>query len=217
MEKALAVITFPFIFEVFVNQFFKIVFSSILVFAPFISVFSNCVDDETGWLNEYVATYPDFPIPGVAFKFYSKLLKEPAAFKRAMRLMADRYRDVSIDAVIALDSRGFIFGTALAYELDLPLVLVRKRGKLPGDVISISYELEYGKSTFEIEKNILQPNQKVLIVDDIIATGGTVNAAGKLVESLGAEVVSVACLLELCQLDGRSRIRYPIYALMEVH
>ncbi|MBS0626094.1 MAG: adenine phosphoribosyltransferase [Verrucomicrobia bacterium] len=189
----------------------KIVFSSLLSFVlPLSAVTSN------GWIEDYVNTIPDFPIPGIQFKWYSPLLNDPAAFKKAIHTFAERYRDSEIDAIVGLDSRGFIFGTALAYELDLPLVLVRKAGKLPGEVVKISYELEYGKASFELEKSALKPGQKVLVIDDVIATGGTVKAAGQLVESLGASVTEVASLIELSALNGRSNIPYPVFSLLTI-
>lgn len=188
---------------------FTLLFSSVAV------AYSEPASD-TEWMQDYVATTPDFPLPGIQFKSYSALLKDPAAFKKVIKVFADRYGDGSIDAIAALDARGFIWGTALAYEMDLPLVMVRKAGKLPGDVISVSYELEYGKSTFELERNVLQPQQKVLIIDDLIATGGTVCAAGQLIESLGAQVAEVACFIELVALNGQDRIPYPIFSLIQI-
>ncbi len=191
------------------------IFLSLISLAPFTAFFGSERGD-VEWIQNFVKTTPDFPIPGIQFKSYGPLMKDPAAFKRVIKQFADRYQGGSIDAIVALDARGFLFGSALAYEMNLPLIIVRKAGKLPGDVMTKTYELEYGKSSFEIEKNSLASGQKVLIVDDVVATGGTVCAAGELVESLGASVVEVACLIELLALNGRSRIPYGIFSLMQV-
>ena len=115
-----------------------------------------------------------------------------------------------------MDSRGFIFGSALAYELNLPFVVVRKAGKLPGEVISVPYQLHYGKDRFEMEQGILSPGQQVVIIDDVVATGGTTIAAGKLVEQLGASVFEVACFLEFQFLNARNVIPYPLFSISKV-
>ncbi len=165
---------------------------------------------------DYIKTFPNFPQAGVTFQWYSPLLKDPAAFKRVTQLFATRYRDQEVEAIVALDSRGFIFGSALAYELNIPLVLVRKAGKLPGAVVSAKYDLHYGKDCFEMENDVLLSGQKVIIVDDVIATGGTVKAAGQLVEQVGAQVYEAACLLEFQFLDGRKNIPYPVFSIVKV-
>ncbi|MBS0604392.1 MAG: adenine phosphoribosyltransferase [Verrucomicrobia bacterium] len=175
------------------------------------------VQEGSLWLLDYILTTPDFPKAGIQFKSYGPLLKDPAAFKRMIQEFADRYRSAGIEAIAGLDARGFIFGTALAYELDIPFVMVRKAGKLPGDVEQVSYELEYGKSTLEIDKSILSPGQRVLVMDDLMATGGTAKAACELVEKLGAEVVEVACLIELTPLGGREKVGRPVYSLITIH
>lgn len=168
------------------------------------------------WIFDYVKTTPNFPIPGVQFKSYGPLMNNPEAFKRMIKIFADRYRDSGVEVIAGLDARGFIFGTALAYELNLPFVMVRKAGKLPGDVVTVHYDLEYGKAAFEIDRDSLKPGQKVLIIDDLIATGGTVKAAGQLIEQLQAQVFEVACLIELTGLKGRDKIPYPIFSLLTV-
>jgi len=173
-------------------------------------------EEDTRWIESYIATVPDFPKPGIQFKCYPELLKNPEAFTRAIQTFAKRYRSFELDAIVGLDSRGFIFGTALAYEMKLPFVMVRKAGKLPRKTERIDYELEYGKTSFEIEVESLKKGDRVLIVDDLLATGGTANAAGALVERLGASVVEVACLIELEGLHGRKNLRYPFHALVSI-
>lgn len=168
------------------------------------------------WIHEYIATVPDFPKPGIQFKCYPDLLKNPEAFHRVIKTFADRYRDANLDSIVGLDSRGFIFGTALAYEMNLPFVMVRKAGKLPRKVEKIDYELEYGKTSFEIEIDTIQPGNRVLIMDDLLATGGTANAAAMLIERLGGEVVEVACLIELEGLHGREKLNRPFFALVSI-
>jgi adenine phosphoribosyltransferase len=168
------------------------------------------------WVFDYVKTIPDFPKPGVSFKWCSPLLNNPAAFKKVIQIFADRYREANVNAIVGLDSRGFIFGAALAYELNLPFVVVRKAGKIPGDVISVEYELEYGKNAFEMEVGSLSKGQKVVLVDDLIATGGSLKAAGSLVEELGAEVYEAACLIELSFLNGKNNIPYNIFSVVTV-
>lgn len=168
------------------------------------------------WIEEYIVTVPDFPKPGIQFKCYPDLLKDSEAFHRAIELWARRYRDVPLDAIVGLDSRGFIFGTALAYEMKLPFVMVRKGGKLPRRTEKVDYNLEYGKAVFEMEIESIHPGDRVLIVDDLLATGGTANAAGSLVERLGGEVVEVTCLIELEGLHGRENLRYPFFSLVSI-
>lgn len=170
----------------------------------------------TAWVHEYIETVPDFPKPGIQFKCYPALLKNPEAFHRTIRTFADRYRDYNLDTIVGLDSRGFIFGTALAYEMNLPFVMVRKPGKLPREVEKIHYELEYGKASFEIEVETIKAGDRVLIMDDLLATGGTASAAAALVERLGGEVVEVACLIELVGLHGRENLNRPFYSLVSI-
>jgi adenine phosphoribosyltransferase len=168
------------------------------------------------WIEEFIATVPDFPKPGIQFKCYPDLLKDPVAFHHAIKTFADRYKDYKLDAIIGLDSRGFVFGTAIAYEMNLPFVMVRKAGKLPRKSERIDYDLEYGKASFEIEVDSLKKGDRVLIVDDLLATGGTAQAAAALVERLGAEVVEVACLIELEGLHGRENLNRPFYCLISI-
>jgi adenine phosphoribosyltransferase len=168
------------------------------------------------WIEEYISTVPDFPKVGIQFKWYAELLKNPEAFHKVIKAFAARYQTVNLDAIVGLDSRGFIFGTALAYEMNLPFVMVRKAGKLPRKVEKIDYVLEYGSTSFEIEVDSLKKGDRVLIMDDLLATGGTAEAASILVERLGAEVVEVACLIELEGLHGREKLRHPFYSLLSI-
>jgi adenine phosphoribosyltransferase len=171
---------------------------------------------DSTWIEDYIITVPDFPKPGIQFKCYPDLLKNPEAFHRAIKVFAERYQDYQLDAIVGLDSRGFIFGTALAYEMHLPFVMIRKSGKLPRKSAKIDYDLEYGKASFEIEVDSLQKGDRVLIMDDLLATGGTAKAAASLVERLGGEVVEIACLIELEGLNGRKNLQYPFYALTAI-
>lgn len=168
------------------------------------------------WIEDYILTIPDFPKPGIEFKCYPNLLKDPQAFHRVIYTFADHYRTFDLNAIVALDSRGFIFGTALAYEMHLPLIMIRKAGKLPRKVERIDYSLEYEKNAFEIEIDSISPGDRVLIVDDLLATGGTASAAANLVERMGGIVIEIACLIELKKLNGRKLLKYPVYALLEI-
>lgn len=164
-------------------------------------------------LARYVETIPNFPKEGINFKWYPRLLKDPAAFHAVIQDLKERYNDQKLDAICGLDSRGFVFGAALAYEMNLPFIMIRKKGKLPKKTESIDYALEYGLASFEIEYDALSPNDRVIIIDDILATGGTALAAKALVEKLGARVIEIACLLELQGLGGKKRLGCPFYAV----
>lgn len=188
----------------------KICFYFALLASSFIHASSST------WILDYVHPVPDFPKPGIQFQWYAHMLRDPEAFSRAIGEFADRYRGSEVDVISGLDSRGFIFGAALAYELKLPFVLIRKPGKLPGNVEKIDYQLEYGRQSFEIEKDSLQPGQKVLVIDDVLATGGTAAAACALVERLGAEVAEVAVLIELPILKGREKVGHPVFSLLSI-
>ena len=168
------------------------------------------------WIEQYISTVPDFPKPGIQFKFYPNLLRSPQAFHRVTKTLAERYQNRDIDVIVGLDSRGFIFGTALAYEMNLPFVMIRKKGKLPRQTESIDFSLEYGTATFEIEVESILDGERVLIIDDLLATGGTAAAASELVEKVGGEVVEVACLIELIGLNGREKLGRPFHALYSV-
>lgn len=157
-------------------------------------------------LEEYVRTIPDFPEPGVMFRDVTSILQDADGLKLAIDTMQDLVKDLEYDVVAGAESRGFIFGTPIAYNAHKPFVLIRKKGKLPAETVSVDYDLEYGKATIEMHKDSINPGQKVLIVDDLIATGGTTEAMIKLIESLGGVVVGVVVLMELAGLCGRKKI-----------
>jgi adenine phosphoribosyltransferase len=158
-------------------------------------------------LRAKIREIPDFPKPGILFYDITTLLKDPAAYRSAIDLMLAPYRDDQIDLVVGMESRGFIFSAPLAYLLGAGLVPVRKLGKLPAETITVEYALEYGSNTLEIHRDAIQPGQRVLIVDDLLATGGTVHGTIELVERLQGEVVGVGFLVELDALKGRDRLQ----------
>lgn len=157
-------------------------------------------------LEEYVRSIPDFPEEGIIFRDVTSVLQDADGLHLAIDEMQELVKDLEIDVVAGAESRGFIFGTPIAYNLHKPFVLIRKKGKLPCETVEMSYELEYGTATIEMHKDSIQPGQKVLIVDDLIATGGTTEAMIKLVESLGGVVVGVVVMIELAGLHGREKI-----------
>jgi adenine phosphoribosyltransferase len=158
-------------------------------------------------LKRYIAEVPDFPKKGILFRDISPLLNTPHAFKAAVEGMAEAVRRSGAQVIVAIESRGFIFGAPIAVELGIPMVLVRKPGKLPGEREQISYGLEYGKDTLEIKRGMIPEGASVAIVDDVLATGGTAVATADLVTRAGGNVVSYIFLLELLGLDGRGRLR----------
>ncbi len=170
---------------------------------------SNC-----DWICDHLETIPNFPKEGINFQSICPLLRNPDAFKRVIQTFAERYQSQKIDAIVGLESRGFVFGTALAYELDLPFVMIRKAGKLPSEVVKIEYGLEYGRAAFELELTSFSPGSRLLIIDDLLATGGTAQAACDLVKQIGGEVVEVAVVIELAGLDGRENIESPVHSLV---
>ncbi len=157
-------------------------------------------------LKDYVRTIPDFPEEGIMFRDITSVLQDGEGLHLAIDTMMDLVKDLDYDVVVGAESRGFIFGTPIAYEKRKPFVLIRKKGKLPCETVSVDYDLEYGKATLEMHKDSIKPGQKVLLVDDLIATGGTTEAMIKLVESLGGEVVGVLVLMELAGLNGRAKV-----------
>jgi len=157
-------------------------------------------------LEEKIRDVPDFPIKGVLFKDITTLLQDPEAYKYSIDMMVERYRGQRIDVVVGMESRGFIFAAPLAYLLNAGLVPVRKLGKLPWETERVNYSLEYGTNTLEVHKDAIKPGQKVLIVDDLLATGGTIGATIDLVEKLGGTVVGIAFLIELTFLHGRDKL-----------
>jgi adenine phosphoribosyltransferase len=157
-------------------------------------------------LRAKIREIPDFPKPGILFYDITTVLKDPVAYKEAIDLMLAPYRDEQIDIVVGMESRGFIFSAPMAYLLGTGLVPVRKLGKLPAETLTVEYALEYGSNTLEIHRDAIEPGQKVLIVDDLLATGGTVHGTIDLVERLKGQVVGLAFLVELDFLKGRARL-----------
>ena len=150
---------------------------------------------------------PDFPKPGILFYDITTLLKDAAAFRRSIDLMTEPYLKTKVDKVVGMESRGFIFSAPMAYRLNAGFVLVRKLGKLPAETASVEYALEYGTNTLEIHKDAISKGERVLIVDDLLATGGTVTGTIELVQKLGGEVVGLGFLVELLFLKGRDRLK----------
>jgi len=158
-------------------------------------------------LEEYVISIPDFPEPGIIFRDITTILQDPDGLHLAIQSMQDKLKDTEFDVVVGTESRGFIFGVPIAYNLHKAFVPVRKKGKLPCETVSMEYDLEYGSAVIEMHKDSIKPGQKVVLVDDLVATGGTIEAAIKLVEELGGEVVKVVFLMELAGLKGRERLK----------
>ncbi len=158
-------------------------------------------------LGSFITDVPDYPKPGVTFKDITPLLRDPRALAMAVEAIANPFRGQHVDLVVGTESRGFIFGTAVAQSLAAGFIPVRKPGKLPRKTHRVAYELEYGKDTLEIHTDAVEPGQRVLIIDDVLATGGTMRAVLDLVDMLGAKIVGVAVLLELTFLHGRDRIK----------
>ena len=157
-------------------------------------------------LEDYVVTIPDFPEPGIMFRDITSVIQDPAGLKLAVDGLTDLVRDLDFDLVIGPESRGFIFGVPVAYLLGKGFVPVRKKGKLPRETVSQKYDLEYGQAEVESHKDAVRPGQKVVIVDDLIATGGSAEAAAKLVEKLGGQVVRMVFVMELAGLEGRKKL-----------
>lgn len=167
-------------------------------------------------LKGKIRVIEDFPIEGISFKDITTLLQDKEAFKYAIDSMAEYFRDKGIDVVVGPEARGFILGAPLAYAIGAGFVPVRKKGKLPYDTMSMSYDLEYGSDDLEIHADAIKKGQKVAIIDDLLATGGTIGSVIKLVESAGGEIVSIGFLIELTELKGRDRIGgYDIVSLLK--
>ena len=158
-------------------------------------------------LEDYVVTIPDFPEPGIMFRDVTSVCQDPEGFKLAIDEMQKLITDLDFDIIAGAESRWFIFGAPIAYNLNKSLVLIRKKGKLPRETVEETYSLEYGTATIEMHKDAVKPGQKVLLVDDLMATGGTVEAMIKLVEQLGGKVAGVLCLMELAGLNGREKLK----------
>ena len=157
-------------------------------------------------VEDYVVSIPDFPEPGIIFRDVTSVIQDADGLQLAIDEMQKLLDGVEFDVIAGAESRGFIFGMPIAYNMKKPFILVRKKGKLPRETVEMSYDLEYGSATIEMHKDSIKPGQKVVIVDDLIATGGTIEAAAKLVEQLGGEVVKIIFLMELAGLEGRKKL-----------
>ena len=164
-------------------------------------------------LKDYVISIPDFPEPGVIFRDITSILQDADGLQLAIDSLQSALEGVDFDVVVGAESRGFIFGMPVAYNLKKPFVPIRKKGKLPRETIEQEYELEYGKATVEMHTDSIKPGQKVVLIDDLIATGGTIEAGIKMIERLGGEVVKVLFVMELAGLNGRERLAgYDVYS-----
>jgi len=167
-------------------------------------------------LEKSIRSIPDFPKKGILFRDVTTLVQNKAAFKKSVDLLSKKYRDRGFDKVVGIEARGFIFGAAVAYKIGAGFVPVRKKGKLPFKTISTTYALEYGTDTLEIHQDAIRPGEKVLIIDDLLATGGTVKAVIELVKQLGAKVSGIGFVIELVDLNGKDKFKeYPIYSLVK--
>ena len=168
-------------------------------------------------LRDYIRDIPDFPTPGILFRDITPLLKSPDAFSRAIDLFANRYRDARIDAIAGIESRGFLFATPLSHELGVPMVPVRKKGKLPAQTYSVAYDLEYGSDAVEMHVDAISAGDQVLVLDDLLATGGTLAATTRLISLCGGEVAGIAVVVELTDLNGRKGLDdYDVYSLIKI-
>ena len=167
-------------------------------------------------LKKFIRDIPDFPEKGIVFKDITPLLKDPIVFKETIDLLAQRFKKENIDYVVGIEARGFIFGSALAYKLGAGIIPVRKKGKLPFKTNSVTYDLEYGTDTLEIHADAIPANSRVLIVDDVLATGGTVSAVTKLIRKQNAQIVGLAFLIELTFLKGREKLKeFSLFSLIQ--
>jgi adenine phosphoribosyltransferase len=167
-------------------------------------------------LAKSIRTVPDFPKKGIMFRDITTLLKDPKAFRTALEVFHDQYRNKGIQKVVCVESRGFIFGSALAVELGVGFVPIRKKGKLPAETIREEYALEYGTDVIEIHRDAIQKGEKVLLHDDLLATGGTISASTRLVEKLGGSIVGLSFLIELSFLKGRDKLRgYDVFSIIQ--
>jgi adenine phosphoribosyltransferase len=158
-------------------------------------------------LKTSIRSIPDWPIEGVIFRDLTTLMQNPEAYRTACDVFFNRYKNLNIDKVVGIDARGFVFGAVLAYQLKVGFIPVRKKGKLPYNTVSAQYTLEYGKNTVEMHADAIDKGEKVVIIDDLIATGGTIEAAVKLVKQMGADILECGFIVELPDLKGRDKIK----------
>ncbi len=162
---------------------------------------------ETKTVRDFIRTIPDFPVPGIQFRDVTTLFNDATGLRLTIDGLANPYTTENLDVVVGMDARGFILGGAVAYKLGLPFVAIRKAGKLPGSKISVSYTLEYGEAEMEIHDDAIQPGARVLLIDDLLATGGTAEAGVKLIEQLGGDIAAAAFVVDLPDLGGHKRLR----------
>ena len=173
-------------------------------------------EEACDYIRSKVRSIPDWPIKGVIFRDITTLLIDPPAFRQICTIFYDRYVNEKIDKIVGIDARGFLFGSVLAYKLDIGLIPIRKTGKLPYNTISESYTLEYGEEVIEIHEDAIKKGERVVIIDDLIATGGTVSAAANLVEKLGGDIFECSFVIELPDLDGRKKLgNRKVYSIVE--
>jgi len=169
-------------------------------------------------LEKSIRHIPDFPKPGIIFYDVTTLIQNKSAFKESVDLLVKKYKGKKIDKVVGVEARGFIFGAAVAHKIGAGFVPVRKKGKLPYKTISTTYELEYGTDTLEIHKDAIAGGEKVLIIDDLLATGGTIKAVTELVKQLQGKIIGIGFVIELVDLHGRDKLKeYPLHSLVKLH
>ncbi|UCF71448.1 MAG: adenine phosphoribosyltransferase [candidate division WOR-3 bacterium] len=167
-------------------------------------------------LKKYIRDIPDFPQKGVMFRDITTLLKEPAPFRYTIDAIVERYKGQEIDKLVSVEARGYIFGGVIAYKLNCGFVPVRKPGKLPAETVAMKYKLEYGENTVEIHKDAITPGERILVFDDVLATGGTVHATCKLIEKLGGKVIGCIFISDLTYLQGREKLKdYEVFSLVQ--
>ena len=170
----------------------------------------------TEQLKSKIRNVPDFPIKGIMFRDITTLVKDPEAFKYVIDNLTERYRDKKIDLIVGIESRGFIFGGALAHRLGCGFIPARKPGKLPAETIEESYELEYGRTTLQLHVDSIAKGERIVIIDDLLATGGTIRATANMVERLGGNIVEIAVVVDLTFLNGREKLKnYSIYSMVD--
>jgi adenine phosphoribosyltransferase len=167
-------------------------------------------------LKSKIRNVPDFPIKGIMFRDITTLVKDPQAFKYVIDTLTERYRDMKIDQIVGIESRGFIFGGALAHRLGCGFIPARKPGKLPAETIEESYELEYGRTSLQLHIDSINKGDRIVIIDDLLATGGTIRATANMVERLGGQILEIAVVVELTFLKGREKLKnYAIYSMVD--
>ena len=167
-------------------------------------------------LEKAIKNIPDFPKPGIIFRDITSLIQNKTAFKKSVDLLVNKYKGKKIDKVVGVEARGFIFGAAIAHKINAGFVPVRKKGKLPRKTISATYELEYGTDTLEIHEDAIEPGEKVLVIDDLLATGGTVKAVTGLIETLKGKIQGIGFVIELVDLKGKEKLKgYPVFSLVK--